>query len=153
MKGALNFGASRVVILAFVCVTGACSVAPVQVEDATSSSSTVEAAADINHSAPRVISPAKSEDEKARAASDVLLQQAYEQYDHDRWQQAVQLAERGLRIDRYNAHWHLLLAKCYTHLGDDERAQEFVSQGLAYAPSGKTSLRKGLQALMLGSKP
>jgi len=140
-----------VLILAFACVSGACSVAPVQVEDATPSS--VVATAAINHSRPRVSSPAKSEDEKAKAASDVLLRQAYEQFDHDRWQQAVQLAERGLRIDRYNAHWHLLLAKCYTRLGDDERAQEFVSQGLAYAPSGKTSLRKGLRALILGSKP
>jgi len=151
LKGAFNLGASRVAILAFVFMSGACSVAPVQVEDATLSSA--EASIAVNPSGMRVISSAVSEGEKAEAASGVLLRQAYEQYDHDRWQQAVQLAERGLRIDRYNAQWHLLLAKCYTRLGDGNRAQEFASQGLAYAPSGKTSLRKGLQALMMGSKP
>jgi len=151
LKAALDFRASRVLILAFACVSGACSVTPVQVEDATPSS--VEAEASINRSAPRVLSPAKSENDKAKTASDALLQQAYEQYDQDRWQRAVHMAERGLRIDRYNARWHLLLAKCYSRLGDGKRAQEFASQGLAYAPSGKTSLRKGLQALMMGSKP
>ena len=137
-------------MLVFVGLSVACSVAPVQVEDATSPS--VSPLPAVDRSAPGVPSSSKPIEEKAEAASGVLLRQAYEQYDHSNWQHAVQLAERGLRIDRHNASWHLLLAKCYTSLGDSSRAREFASQGLAYTPLANSPLRKSLQALMVGGK-
>lgn len=149
--GISNRAVSRLALLVFAGISVACSVAPVQVEDANSPS--ISPPQVIDRSAPRAPSSSKPIEKKAGAASDELLRQAYEQYDQAHWQRAVQLAERGLRIDRHNANWHFLLAKCYASLGDSARAREFASQGLTYAPSGNGPLREGLQTLLIDVKP
>jgi uncharacterized membrane-anchored protein len=54
--------------------------------------------------------------ETARAAGDHSL--------------AIEFAEQGLRIDRREPGFYLLLSEIYADLGDTEQAQQFAMQGL-----------------------
>ena len=71
-----------------------------------------------------------------------LLSQARLQYRYGEYQYAVRTAERGLRIDRSQSEWYLILAESYLKLGSSGNAQQFARQGLRYSsPVGQSYQR------------
>ncbi len=71
-----------------------------------------------------------------------LLSQARLQYRYGEYQYAVRTAERGLRIDRGQSEWYLILAESYLKLGSSGNAQQFARQGLRYSsPVGQSYQR------------
>ena len=68
------------------------------------------------------------------AAVVALIDQARQTYERGQYQTSIAQAERGLRIDRREAEFYLLLAQSYQRLGQDDRARQFARQGLRYAP-------------------
>lgn len=65
-----------------------------------------------------------------------LAKQARNQYLAQDYQGAIATAERGLRIERRAADLYLVLAQAYVQLGQPQKAEMFVQQGLRFAPSG-----------------
>lgn len=132
----------------------ACSVAPVAVESADGSpgGSVGASAAEERRHTPGpeqggYNEPAEPSPESTGSASEAIQREAERQFKQGNCLFAVQLAERGLRIDRHNARLYLLLARCYAELGNGERSRQFASQGLSYAPAEEWTLRKELQTL------
>ena len=79
--------------------------------------------------------------ERSAAVAD-LLSQARLQYRYGEYQYAVRTAERGLRIDRGQSEWYLILAESYLKLGSSGNAQQFARQGLRYSgPVGQSYQR------------
>lgn len=70
---------------------------------------------------------------ESSAAVAELLTQARLQYRYGNYQYAVRTAERGLRIDRGQSEWYLILAESYLKLGSSGNAQQFARQGLRYS--------------------
>lgn len=62
-----------------------------------------------------------------------LLDQARLQYRYGKFSHAVRTAERGLRIERSESEWYLILAESYLKLGSPANAQQFARQGLRYS--------------------
>ena len=76
------------------------------------------------------------------AAVGELLSQARLQYRYGQYQYAVGTAERGLRIDRGQSEWYLILAESYLKLGSSGNAQQFARQGLRHSsPVGQSYQR------------
>ena len=48
------------------------------------------------------------------------------------YQQAINIAERGLRVDRKEPRFYLVLASAYYQLEDKEQSIDFAKQGLRY---------------------
>jgi hypothetical protein len=48
------------------------------------------------------------------------------------WWQAIEVAERGLRLDRREPKFFAILAKSYNALGEQGRAADFAQQGLRF---------------------
>lgn len=69
-------------------------------------------------------------------ATQSLARQARSQYQQQDYQGAIATAERGLRIERHAAELYLVLAQAYVQLGQEQKANLFVQQGLRYAPQG-----------------
>lgn len=65
-----------------------------------------------------------------------LARQARNQYLAQDYQGAIATAERGLRIERRAADLYLVLAQAYVQLGQSQKAEMFVQQGLRFAPQG-----------------
>lgn len=65
-----------------------------------------------------------------------LSRQARNQYLAQDYQGAIATAERGLRIERRAADLYLVLAQAYMQLGQSQKAEMFVQQGLRFAPRG-----------------
>lgn len=65
-----------------------------------------------------------------------LARQARSQYLAQDYQGAIATAERGLRIERRAADLYLVLAQAYVQLGQPQKAEMFVQQGLRFAPQG-----------------
>ncbi len=135
----------------FVCLLAGCSVNPVAVENITTrpdvaTGTNVEPAGGaqgVRHPGP--VEPGTN---KPSAASDLIAREAEQQFKLGHWSQTVQLAERGLRIDRHNAHLYLLLAKTYAELGNGERSAQFARQGLSYTDVRNKPLRAELESLV-----
>ncbi len=66
------------------------------------------------------------------ADADARLQQ------HD-WPAVINIAEQGLRIDRREARWYLLLAESYHGMNQPAQSKLFASQGLRYCQGGVCS--------------
>lgn len=98
--------------------------AVVEVED--SSSDTAPPAA-VPSTQPTTQAPSRN-----NAVSE-LLTQARLQYRYSQFNEAVRTAERGLRIERGESEWYLILAESYLQLGSPGNAQQFARQGLRYS--------------------
>ena len=61
-----------------------------------------------------------------------LIDQSNQSLHSNRFDQAINLAERGLRIDRKEPRLYLVLAKTYSAKGDRQQASYFAEQGLRY---------------------
>jgi len=68
------------------------------------------------------------------AAVTALIGQARQAYEQGQYQNSIAQAERGLRIDRREAEFYLLLAQSYQRLGQENRARQFARLGLRYTP-------------------
>lgn len=79
-----------------------------------------------------VAAPAQPAPDRSYAV-DELLTQARLQYRYGQYQYAVRTAERGLRIDRAQSEWYLILSQSYLKLGSPGNAQQFARQGLRYS--------------------
>lgn len=69
---------------------------------------------------------------QAESALQELMQQAQQRLRQGQWWQAIDTAERGLRIDRRQHGFYAILAAAYTGLGKPDRASEFARQGQRY---------------------
>ena len=67
-------------------------------------------------------------------------------------QQAINIAERGQRIDRYAPELYLTLAQGYQCLGQQEQSASFARLGLRYAEEGSAA-QSQLKALVEGAEP
>lgn len=93
--------------------------------------------------------PVPEEPPKASSTAAVvaLIGQARRAYEQGQYQNSIAQAERGLRIDRREAEFYLLLAQSYQRLGREDRARQFARQGLRYAPPDSPNHR-ALQRLL-----
>lgn len=57
-------------------------------------------------------------------------------------QEAIVLAEKGLRIDRKDAQFYLVLARAYQQLNDKSQSSYFAQQGLRYAKKESQTYRE-----------
>ena len=62
-----------------------------------------------------------------------LAEQANLQYRANNYKQAINTAERGLRINRKEARFYLTLTKAHKRLNNNRQAVFFARQGLRYA--------------------
>jgi len=76
-----------------------------------------------------------------------LISQAQAAYQAGNYQRTIDLAERGLRMDRYAPELYLLLAQGYYGLDLPEQAVSFARLGLRYV-SAQPDLKPALQALV-----
>ncbi len=65
---------------------------------------------------------------------DKLLKQSRQQLSLGQANNSIRLAEKGLRVDRKEAGFYVVLAEAYQSLGDNEQSKQFAIQGLRYAP-------------------
>ena len=91
-------------------------------------------------------SPAAESPQRSEALSR-LITRANEAYQAGDYQTAVDVAERGLRMDRYAPELYLLLAQGSYGLGLREQAVSFARLGLRYV-SAQPDLKPALQALV-----
>lgn len=77
-----------------------------------------------------------------------MLQDSRAQLNARNWQAAIVIAERGLRIDRREPEFYLLLAKSYWALAERDRARQFARQGLRYVSDPATPIALGLHDLL-----
>ncbi|BFM10263.1 hypothetical protein R50072_04160 [Simiduia litorea] len=91
-------------------------------------------------------SPAAESPKRSEALSR-LIARASEAYQTGDYQTVVDVAERGLRMDRYAPELYLLLAQGYYGLGLSEQAVSFARLGLRYI-SARPDLKPALQALV-----
>ena len=61
-----------------------------------------------------------------------LILQANMALDKNQYEQAISLAERGLRVDRREPRFYLVLAEAYDLLNKAQQANFFAQQGLRY---------------------
>lgn|GEM_PF-1538462 len=74
-----------------------------------------------------------------------LLRQSEEQLAQKKWANAIESAERGLRIDRKEPLFYDVLAVAYSESGNRTQSVLFARQGLLYATKGTrayTSLKQ-----------
>jgi len=76
-----------------------------------------------------------SEVGRAQSALQELLRQAQQRLRQGQWWQAIDTAERGLRINRRQPDFYVILAAAYTSLGNTDKASEFARQGRRYCDS------------------
>lgn len=63
-----------------------------------------------------------------------LIDQARMAYQQGDFEAAIATAERGLRIDRREPEFYLVLAQSYMSLSKPEQARQFAQQGLRFSP-------------------
>lgn len=78
----------------------------------------------------RPISPDQSR--QSIPVVDTLAQQADNQLEEGNFDRAIDLAEKGLRIDRKDPRFYLVLASAYHQLNDKSQSASFAKQGLRY---------------------
>lgn len=125
----------------FVLLLSSCASTPSEVEVVDAQSSTAQEQSpelqspmspdEAPDEAPTVVPPQAAPDRTN--AVDELLTQARLQYRYGEYQYAVRTAERGLRIDRSQSEWYLILSESYLKLGSSGNAQQFARQGLRYS--------------------
>lgn len=62
-----------------------------------------------------------------------LVEQANQQYKASNYNKAINIAERGLRINRKEPRFYLTLTKAHKSLNNDQQSIYFAKQGLRYA--------------------
>jgi hypothetical protein len=62
-----------------------------------------------------------------------LVQQSSQEYQASNYNQSINIAERGLRIDRKEPRFYLALTKAYKGLKNTQQSIFFAKQGLRYA--------------------
>ena len=67
--------------------------------------------------------------------SSELKKQSEKSLQYKQWNQAILLAERGLRIDRKEPFFYWVLARAYQQLFEIQQSIEFARQGLRYVYS------------------
>jgi len=95
---------------------------------------------------PQYTKPAPEQRETYSVSAQVF-KEAQAQLERGEWRKAVQVAERGLRIDRHNAQMYWILSHCYAEMGEDERSLSFAQQGLSFVGKDNWSLERRLKAL------
>ncbi len=70
-----------------------------------------------------------------------LLSNAEKKLAENKPQQAIILAERGLRIDRQDADFYWVLSSAYKQLEDIAQSSYFAQQGLRYTEAGSERYR------------
>jgi predicted Zn-dependent protease len=61
-----------------------------------------------------------------------LVEQANRAFNFKNYQSAINLAERGLRVDRKEPRFYLVLAESYRALNNKQQSVYFAKQGLRY---------------------
>lgn len=79
---------------------------------------------------PVAIVPGEANSTKTERAVTGLLDNGWNLYSQQRYDASISVAERALRIDRYQADIYLLLAHNYLALSQPGRAEQFAKQGL-----------------------
>ena len=64
------------------------------------------------------------------------------------WPQAIELAEKGLRIERKEPRFYWVLASAYAQLSNKKQSQNFANQGMRYVKKD-SPLARQLQAYLL----
>lgn len=89
-----------------------------------------------------VAEPSHSRD----AVADVMLQ-VQEMLSSNSWQQALDMSERGLRIDHRNGYFYQAITEAYVGLGMMSDALGFAQLGLRYCAAG-TACRAKLEQVI-----
>ncbi len=63
------------------------------------------------------------------------------------WHEAIEQAERGLRVNRRQPELYLILAQSYWQLGKQSLASQFARQGLRYLERGSEVLQSNLEQM------
>ncbi len=66
-----------------------------------------------------------------------LVIQSRQEYSNKNYEQAINLAEKGLRVNRKEARLYLVLAKAYKAEKNTKQSNYFAKQGLRYAKKGE----------------
>jgi Flp pilus assembly protein TadD len=66
---------------------------------------------------------------------DKLVEQANSAFNQQNYQQSINVAERGLRINRKDPRFYLALSKAYKALANKAQSVHFARQGLRYVAS------------------
>lgn len=77
--------------------------------------------------------PADQAQDPGTAAVISLIEQSRLAYEHGDYNNAIQAAERGLRIDRREPELYLVLAQSYLELAQPAQATQFAQQGLRHS--------------------
>ncbi len=130
----------------------ACSSTPVSVETAGHANQADERPGSVSETVapparglPQISKP--SEQRETLSVSAQVYSGALQQLEQGRWHEAVETAERGLRIDRHNAQLYWVLSHCYAELGDPARSRGFAQQGLSYLGESDRALEGKLRVL------
>lgn len=75
-----------------------------------------------------------------------LVKQADSKLQQEQWDEAIVLAERGLRIDRKDPQFYRVLASAYRGLNDRRQSVYFARQGLRYV-TNNVALKNKLEDL------
>ncbi len=125
--------------MVFLCACSSLS-GPVTVRDSTpfvdrASADDLATQANVSSSASAPAQTAPVVPRKAQAALpviDSLIVRADNQLSRGDYNKAIDLAERGLRIDRQDARFYLVLASAYYQLENKQQSTAFARQGLRY---------------------
>ncbi|WIO74063.1 hypothetical protein QP938_12270 [Porticoccaceae bacterium LTM1] len=79
---------------------------------------------------PVAIVPGQADSNKTERAVNGLLEKGWSLYSQQSYDASISVAERALRIDRYQADIYLLLAHNYLAMSQLSRAEQFARQGL-----------------------
>ena len=71
-----------------------------------------------------------------------LFDQADAALNNSQWEQAIALAEKGLRIERKDPRFYWVLATAYAQLSNKKQSQSFAKQGLRFAPKNSDLARQ-----------
>ncbi len=137
-----NHLTSKVLYLFFIgVILSACSSTggPVVIRDSQESSfptptPTVEERTDENPQVVIAQPVVPDRQQKTLPLVEKLVAQANQQIANRNYDQAINLSERGLRINRKESRLYLALAKAYRGLSNKQQSVYFAKQGLRYAP-------------------
>ena len=93
---------------------------------------------DVLEMAPSIVQP----DPAPLPLNDNLKQQAEQSLQQQRWQQAILVAERGLRINRKDPFFYWVLSTAYRQLSEIQKSIDFARQGLRYIVDDKVLKRE-----------
>lgn len=131
-----NFFYGRLCLVAFLIVLSACSTTtstgPVSIRDV-KPPVTPKATHDDVVTPPSVEPVAPTKAAISSPLKQKLIKQSQQQLNNQNFSSAIALAERGLRIDRKEPRFYLVLSSAYHRSGNKSQSVYFAQQGLRYA--------------------